>query len=108
MKTSITIALILLLVSCSKSKDSVTTDSGNNTYTYILNFEMENDHNGIYRIQSSTDNLNYTTIDSLPYNLSNNGIYSKELILKKGSFLRVVETDSSNTTIISDVVVANN
>ena len=108
MKTLMTILSLFLLISCSKSKDAVApVDSGNNSFTYVLNFQMENDHDGVYRIQRSTDNLNFTTIDSLRYSLSNNGIYNREIVMKKGTYLRVVEIDSSNTTVTSDVVIAN-
>jgi hypothetical protein len=109
MKTQIILLFILSLTACSKSKDTTTTPPANpdQSYIYTLTFTMENDHNVVYKIQSSIDNINFTTVDSISYDLNKNGIYNYDLKLKKGTYVRVVAADSS-ATIISDIVVAGN
>jgi hypothetical protein len=91
--------IMILLVSCSKHQDDVPKEDKG----YSLTFEMENEEESVYHIQLSEDSIHFTTIDTLHRDPMKNGVYTVDLNVKAGEFVRVA-TVGAGDTVFSQVI----
>ena len=101
-----TLIICLALLSCTKSHDLMATKTSAEVM-YTLKFEMADEENAVYNIQLSKDGLHFSTIDTLHYNPSKNGIYTYDVSLGSKQLIRVYSVNKQGIIIYSPVVQSN-